>query len=181
MHARMSPAHTRLNGAADAATKWIGSIQSLVVHTLLFALSFSLVFFGVALEQILLVVTTVVSLEAIYLAIFIQIALNQQAQSLEEVEKDVDKIQDTVEEIHEDVEEIQEDVDEIQEDVEEIQEDVEGIEKDVDEIQKDVDEIEKDETEDEARDRQNKQVLDKIEASLGGLIAEIEKMKKDLK
>lgn len=177
----MTSAEKKLNGAARAATNWIGSIQSLIVHTLLFALSFSLVFFGVALEQILLVVTTVVSLEAIYLAIFIQIALNQQAQSLEEVEKDVDQIQDTVEEIHEDVEEIQEDVDEIQEDVEEIQEDVEEIEKDVDEIQKDVDEIEKDETEDEARDRQNKHVLDKIEASLGGLILEIEKMKKGLK
>lgn len=75
----MSPVVKHLNGAARAATNWIGSIQSLVVHTALFALSFSLVFFGVALEQVLLVVTTAVSLEAIYLAIFIQIALNQQA------------------------------------------------------------------------------------------------------
>jgi septal ring factor EnvC (AmiA/AmiB activator) len=177
----MSPVTKKLNGAAKAATDWIGSVSSLVVHTILFAVSFSLVMLGFDFEKILLVVTTVVSLEAIYLAIFIQMAINQQGQSLEEVEKDVDKIQGTVEEIHEDVEEIQEDVDEIQEDVEEIQEDVEGIEKDVDEIQKDVDEIEKDETEDEARDRQNKHVLDKIEASLGGLIVEIEKMKKDLK
>lgn len=167
MRARMSRTRKKINGAAESATNWIGSIQSLVVHTVLFALSFSLVFFGVPLDQILLVVTTVVSLEAIYLAIFIQIALNQQAQSLEEVEKDVDQIQGKV--------------DEIQEDVEEIQEDVEGIEKDVDEIQGDIDEIEKDETEDEARDRQNKQVLDKIEMSLGGLIKEIENMKKDLK
>lgn len=174
MRARMSPAQKKLTGAAEAATRWIGSIQSLVVHTVLFALSFSLAFVGVPIDQILLVVTTVVSLEAIYLAIFIQIALNQQAQSLEEVEKDVDQIQDKVEEIHEDVEEIQEDVEEIQEDVEEIQEDVEEIEKDVGEIQED-------ETEDDARDRQNKHVLDKIEASLGSLIGEIEKMKKDLK
>jgi septal ring factor EnvC (AmiA/AmiB activator) len=163
----MSPVTKKLNGAARAATDWIGSVQSLVVHTALFAVSFSLAFFGVGFEQILLVVTTIVSLEAIYLAIFIQMAINQQSQSLEEVEKDVDEIQDKVEEIHEDVEGIQEDVEDIQEDVEDIQEDI--------------DEIEKDDSEEETRDRQNKQVLDKIEASLGSLITEIEKMKKDLR
>ena len=163
----MSPVTKKLNGAAKAATDWIGSVSSLMVHTALFVASFSLVFFGFAFEQILLVVTTVVSLEAIYLAIFIQMAINQQAQSLEEVEKDVDEIQDKVEEIHEDVEGIQEDVEDIQEDVQEIQEDV--------------DEIEKDDTEDETRDKQNKQVLDKIESSLGDLIKEIEKMKGELR
>ena len=163
----MSPVTKKLNGAAKAATDWIGSVSSLMVHTALFVASFSLVFFGFAFEQILLVVTTVVSLEAIYLAIFIQMAINQQAQSLEEVEKDVDEIQDKVEEIHEDVEGIQEDVEDIQEDVQEIQEDV--------------DEIEKDDTEDEKRDKQNKQVLDKIESSLGDLIKEIEKMKGELR
>lgn len=159
----MSPVTKKLNGAAKTATDWIGSVSSLFVHTVLFAIAFGLVLFGFALEQVLLVVTTIVSLEAIYLAIFIQMAINQQAQSLEEVEKDVDEIQDKVEEIHEDVEEIQEDVEDIQEDVQEIQEDV--------------DEIEKDDTEDEKRDRQNKQVLDKIESSLGDLIKEIEKLK----
>jgi len=174
----MSSTQKKLNGAAHTATNWIGSIQSLVVHTILFAVSFSLVLFGFAFEQILLVVTTVVSLEAIYLAIFIQMAINQQTQNIEAAVEDIDEIQEKVEEIHEDVEEIQEDVDEIQEDVEEIQEDVQEIEKDVDEIQKDVDEIEKDETEDEARERKNIQVLDKIESGIGALVAEIEKMKK---
>ena len=43
------------------------------------------------------------------------------------------------------------------------------------------DEIEREETQEEARDRQNKQMLEKIEANLSGLITEIEKMKKDLK
>lgn len=68
----------------------------------------------------LLVLTTLVSLEAIYLAIFIQMSINQTTESLEVVEHDIDEIQ-------EDIDEIQEDVDEIQEDVDEIQEDVEGI------------------------------------------------------
>ncbi len=163
----MSPVVKKLNGAAKFATNWIGSVSSLVVHTILFAVSFSLVFFGFDFQNILLVVTTIVSLEAIYLAIFIQMAINQQGQSIDAAVEDIDEIQEKVEEIHEDVEEIQEDVEEIQEDV--------------DEIQGDVDEIEKDVDEDEARDKQNKDVLDKIESSLGGLIKEIEKMKGDLR
>lgn len=149
----MSPVEKKLNVAARRATDWIGSIQSLIVHTLLFAISFSLVLFGFDIEHILLVVTTVVSLEAIYLAIFIQMAINEASRTIDEIEVDID----------------------------EIQEDVAEIEEDIDEIQEDIDEIEKDETEEQVRDRQNKQVLDKIEGALGALIAEIEKMKKDLK
>lgn len=135
-----------LTQAAHRTTDWIGSVQSLTVHTFLFLGSFALVLVGYDFEQILLVVTTIVSLEAIYLAIFIQMAINQQSQSLDAVEEDIDEIQ-----------------------------------RDIDEIEKDIDEIEKDETEEEARDRQNKLVLDKIESSLGGLIVEIEKMKKELR
>lgn len=160
----MSKISHTLNGAAQRATNWIGSIQSLIVHTMLFAVSFSFVLFGYSFEQILLVVTTIVSLEAIYLAIFIQMAINQHAQNLDAAVEDIDHIHEKVEEIHEDVEGIEKDVDEIQEDI--------------DEIQEDIDEIEKDETEDDVRDRQNTQVLDTIEKSLGVLIHEIEKLKK---
>lgn len=149
----MSPASKKLNGAARAATDWIGSVPSLLVHTVFFIGSFALVPFGFPVEQVLLVVTTVVSLEAIYLAIFIQMALNEASRTIDEIEVDID----------------------------EIQEDVAEIEVDIDEIQEDIDEIEKDETEEQVRDRQNKQVLDKIEGSLGALILEIEKMKKELK
>ena len=145
----MSPVTKKLNGAAKAATEWIGSVSSLIVHTVLFAVAFALVLFGFALEQILLVVTTIVSLEAIYLAIFIQMAINQNSQSLEEVEKDVD----------------------------EIQKDIDEIEKGVDEIQEDVDEIQEDVTEDDMRDREHTVMLDKIEGTLGELMKEIEKMK----
>lgn len=67
-----------------ATVKWVGSISSLVIHTLLFALNFSLYFFGVAFDTVLLILTTVVSIEAIYLAIFMQISINQQSTLLSE-------------------------------------------------------------------------------------------------
>ncbi|MEJ0002079.1 MAG: hypothetical protein WDN09_02800 [bacterium] len=105
-------------------TKWIGSPQSLVVHTIFFIAMFSLRLFGIAAADILLVLTTIVSLEAIYMSIFIQMTVNKHAEELEEVSEDVDEIQKDVDEIQEDVEEIQKDVDEIQEDVEDIQEEV---------------------------------------------------------
>lgn len=142
----MSPVQKKLNAAARRATDWIGSIQSLLVHTLFFIGSFALVLLGFPIGQILLVVTTIVSLEAIYLAIFIQMAINEANRSIDEIEVDIDEIQG-----------------------------------DIDEIEKDIDEIEKDETEEQARDRQNKQVLDKIEGSLASLILEIEKMKGDMR
>ncbi len=102
-------------------TYWIGSPPSIILHTLFFIGIFGLRFFGVASSDILLILTTIVSLEAIYLSIFIQMTVNRHAEELEEVSEDIEEIQ-------EDVEEIQENVDEIQEDVEEIQE--EKIEED---------------------------------------------------
>jgi peptidoglycan hydrolase CwlO-like protein len=112
-----------LEDTAIAVTRWVGSIQSVVVHTFLFAASFIAVFTGfVSLDRMLLVLTTIVSLEAIYLAIFIQMSLNFARQSLKEVEHDLDEIQEDVDEIQHDVDEIQHDVDEIQEDIEDIEE-----------------------------------------------------------
>ncbi len=122
-------------------TKWTGSIWSVIVHTFLFIGAFTLVLMGVGLDRVLLVLTTVVSLEAIYLSIFIQMSVNHQARALANVEKDIDEIQEDVEEIAEDVEEIAEDVEEIAEDVEEMQEDIDEIQEDVDEIQEDVEVI----------------------------------------
>ena len=113
---------------ALAFTRWVGSLTSLAVHTVLFAASFLAVVFGfLAFEQMLLILTTIVSLEAIYLAIFIQMTINLQAESIKEVSEDVEEIQEDIGEIQEDVEEISEDVDELQEDVEEISEDVEEM------------------------------------------------------
>lgn len=105
-------------------TRWIGSPQSIIVHTIFFIGMFSLRFFGISSSDVLLILTTVVSLEAIYLSIFIQMTVNQHAEELEEVSEDIEEIQEDVGEIQKDVDEIQEDVDEIQEDVEEIQEEI---------------------------------------------------------
>jgi len=99
----------------------IGSVESLYVHTFFFIVSFLLIFMGVPADRILLILTTVVSLEAIYLAIFIQMSVNKNTKSLEEVEEDLDEIQVDLDEIAEDVEDIQEDIDEIEEDVDDIE------------------------------------------------------------
>jgi peptidoglycan hydrolase CwlO-like protein len=60
----------------------------------------------------LLVLTTVVSLEAIYLAIFIQMSVNRSSENIEDLKEDVEIIQEDIDEIQEDIEEIQENIDE---------------------------------------------------------------------
>jgi low affinity Fe/Cu permease len=117
---------------ATKITSWVGSTTSLYVHTIFFIVVFILPIFGMSISTTLLVLTTAVSLEAIYLSILIQLTVNRNTQSLQEVEEDIDEIQADVDEIQEDVDEIQKDVDEIEKDVDEIQVDVDGIEKDVD-------------------------------------------------
>ena len=92
----------------------VGSIWSLYIHTALFTLSFLLIILGISTEKVLLTLTTIVSLEAIYLSIFIQMAVNKNTDSLEEVEEDLDEIQGDIDEIQEDVEEIEEEVEEIE-------------------------------------------------------------------
>ncbi len=145
-------------------TKWIGSKSSVVVHTIFFLATFSLVFLGYNADTVLLVLTTVVSLEAIYLSIFIQMTVNQNTESLEEVEEDIEDIVEEVEEISEDIDEIQQDVDEIQEDVEEISEDV--------------DEIQQEDEENEIETEKDNKKLENIEIILKKLIQEVENLKK---
>jgi len=117
-----------LEKIANGIMWWIGSIPSLVVHTVLFIICFVLPILRIVeWDHMLLVLTTVLSLEAIYLAIFIQMSVNKSSEHIEDLKEDVGEIQEDIEEIQEDIDEIQEDIDEIQEDVEEIQEDVEEI------------------------------------------------------
>jgi len=151
-------------------TKWVGSKTSVLLHTIFFIGMFSLVFFGFEVDTILLVLTTVVSLEAIYLAIFIQMTVNQNTESLEDVEEGLEDIVEEVGEISEGIDEIQHDVDEIQEDVEEISEDVEEIQHDVDEIEKET------ETQDDTN-KEGRKKLEEIEDVLKKLLKEIEKLK----
>lgn len=134
----------RLEQLALSVTRGIGSIWSVIIHTILFGTAFISILLGAELDRVLLILTTIVSLEAIYLSIFIQMSVNHQAKAIASVEKEIDEIAEDVEEISHDVEEIQEDVEGIAEDVEEIQEDVEEISHDVEEMQVDIDEIQED-------------------------------------
>ena len=154
----------RVEKVAIRATRFIGSTESLLVHTILFIASFTLYFWGIPFSTILLVVTTIVSLEAIYLSIFIQMSVNRQARRLHAVARDV--------------EDIQEDVDEIQKDVDEIQEDVEEIQKDVDEIQEDVEEIQEEEEDEEKEEKKDEEILTRIEDTMGKLIEEVMELRK---
>jgi len=122
---------------ADTLTDWIGTKASLVVHTIIFASIFGLRLFGVSMDKILLLLTTCLSIEAIYLAIFIQITVNKNTQSLVEVEQDIDEIQEDVDEIQEDVDEIQEDVEEEDLHDKEVHETLESIEQRLHQLQKD--------------------------------------------
>ena len=135
--------------AALSVTRWIGSPSSLIVHTVLFICSYLAAAIGwISFESMQLAVTTIVSLEAIYLSIFIQMTINFTSASLEEVEQDIDEIQ-------EDVGEIQEDIDELQEDVEEMSE-----------------EDAKEEKEEEIQQR----TLAQIQTDLRKLVQDIEKL-----
>lgn len=104
-----------LEKLAFKTIRHIGSIPSLIIHTIFFVGIFALERFGFDFDKIMLILTTAVSLEAIYLSIFIQMTVNHQARQLAEVSEDIDDIQEDMEEISDDVEEISKDIDDIQE------------------------------------------------------------------
>ncbi len=166
---KMTPRQINLEKISFNATHWIGSTESLIVHTLLFIGVLSLSLLGFNFDRILLVLTTVLSFEAIYLAIFIQMTVNRNTIQLHEVGKDIEEISEDIEDIQEDVVEISEDIEEIQEDVEEISEDIEDIQEDVEEISDEGEETEKEE---------GKIALAKLEKTLALLLKEITQIKK---
>ncbi len=146
---------------ALSVTRWVGSLQSIVLHTILFIVSFGAVALGVLpFDRMLLVLTTVLSLEAIYLSIFIQMTINITSATIDEVEQNIDEIQEDIDEIQEDVGEIQEDVDELQEDVEEMNED---------------------DVAEETYHAGQAKTLGEIRAGLEKLMADIEKLQKEKK
>jgi len=122
---------TGLQRIALFVVRWIGSPESVIIHTIIFVSTFIPVPLGlIPFNSYLLILTTVVSLEAIYLALFNQLAINYANEGIDAVGKDIDELQEDVGEIQEDVGEISEDVDELQEDVEDISEDVEEMSED---------------------------------------------------
>jgi peptidoglycan hydrolase CwlO-like protein len=116
----------------------IGSVASLIIHTILFILAWLFTDF--------LFLTTVVSLEAIYLSILIQLSVNIQAKKLQSIQEDVEGIQEDVGEIQEDVEEINEedeDEDEDDESLKEIKLTMNEVQKTLGKLMKEVIELKK--------------------------------------
>ncbi len=141
---------------AERFTQWIGSPASIIAHTIGFVAAFAFVLLGASLDRVLLILTTAVSLEAIYLALFIQMTVNKNTASLAEVEEDID---------------------EIQEDVEGIEKDIDEIEKDIDEIQEDVEEIEKDEEEDDLHDVATMKTLSQLQKDIMKVMDDLQTLK----
>jgi uncharacterized membrane protein len=141
-----------IEALAVRLTKAIGTPQSIVIHTLLFISPFFFYLLGVALDTIMLVLTTIVSLEAIYLSLFIQMSVNRQAESLED----------------------------FGEDLEDIQEDVKGLEEEVDEISEDLEDIQEEDKKDEELEEQTKDSLKNIEEDMDKLLSDIESLKKNI-
>ena len=133
-------------------TNLIGTPMSVIIHSVVFAGFLALILFGFEINLILLILTTFLSIEAIYLALFIQITVNRNTKSLEEVE----------------------------EDIEEIQEDVEGLEDEVEEISEEIDDIAAEDVKDDMEEEEAKVTLKNIEEDLDKLMTDIASLKSNL-
>jgi len=154
---RVRPQAPVLERAVEGATVWVGSVASIVIHTVAFAFAFALVALGYRLETVLLALTTAVSLEAIYLALFIQMTVNRTTVSLQAVEEDLAEIEEGIDEIEKSVDEIEEDIAE---------------------IEKDIDDIEQDEEDQRKRDVEDAASLRLIEERLASIVTDLERLRR---
>ncbi len=81
-------------------TELMGSPFSLVLHTLIISGVFLLRYLGITTNLTLLTLATVFCLEALYLAIFIQIKVNRNTKNLSEVESNIAEIYEEEKESH---------------------------------------------------------------------------------
>ncbi len=63
-----------------------GTPTSLIIHTVFFVGIFALYFFGVDFDTVLLILTTILSVEAIYLHIFTQLIQNKIAEQSPDID-----------------------------------------------------------------------------------------------
>ncbi len=135
----------------DRIVGGMGSVQSIFIHTAVFVGFFLAVLLNVIeLDSMLLILTTLVSLEAIYLSLLIQITVNENTRALREVEVDIDEIQEDVEELGEDIEDISEDIEELSEE----------------------------EKEEEARAQSKEDTLDRLTGDVRKILEDLEALKK---
>lgn len=114
---------------SEKLIEWLGTPTSILIHTLFFIGMFATLFFGWALDKMLLILTTILSIEAIYLALFIQMSLNKTTENLEDVEEDIEIIHksDKLDDIQD--EKIEKTLSTINERILRIQSDLESISK----------------------------------------------------
>lgn len=79
-----------LEHIAESAAEWVGSTISIICHTIAFIIVFLLPLIGLSLNTVLLVLTTIVSLEAIYLSIFVQMTVNKHSKHLKKHGKNLE-------------------------------------------------------------------------------------------
>lgn len=83
------------------ATRWIGTPQSILIHTILFIGIFTLTpMFG--LDRVLLIFTTALSIEAIYIGLLVQMTVASSREEIKEVAEDVEDILEDTEDLTED-------------------------------------------------------------------------------
>lgn len=91
---------SNLENLANKASEWVGSVPSMIIHTLIFVAAFLTILFGVPFATVLLWVTTIVSLEAIYLSIFVQFSVNQQKKQITEHGENIDDLHEKIDSLN---------------------------------------------------------------------------------
>lgn len=171
----------QLESVAIRITELIGTPFSIIVHTLLFVGAFLFYFGGVAFETILLVLTTIVSLEAIYLSLFIQLSVNKNTESLEGVEEDIEEIAEDVEGLEGEFDEIAEDVEGLEGNIKKLRENVSELGADVEDISVDIEKLgDEAPSEEEIAHIQSNKSLKNIEKEILTLSSGILALKDDL-
>jgi len=105
-----------LDRISDLIIEWIGSTSSIIIHSVIFFITLiSHWIFHFNFDNVLLVLTTVVSLEAIYLSIFIQRSVNQHSTRLEEVEESLDGVEESLDDVEQSIDDVEESLDDVEE------------------------------------------------------------------
>lgn len=108
----------RKRTVTEKVIHWIGTPHSLVFHSILFIGFFLAPFiFRFSFDLMLLILTTIVSLEAIYLAIFIQHSVNAQSVRLDDVEESLDDVEENLDDIEESIDDVEENLDDLEESI----------------------------------------------------------------
>ncbi len=91
---------TKLEKISYKLAKLIGSPFCLVLHIALFGGFFILRSLGIIPNAVLIMLATVVGLEAIFLIIFVQMSVKNNTKSLIQLQEKIDQIQQEEEEVH---------------------------------------------------------------------------------